>query len=116
MPTATTLEDLTFVHLKNKAIIERIPLILIENVKGRTFTPEQFYNYQISQIGNPCNHLYALIDKSAKMHGYLWVETNLLDDSMFVNTFSIDKEYWGKGEAIAKVIKFLDELKKKTKA
>jgi N-acetylglutamate synthase-like GNAT family acetyltransferase len=107
------LEDLTFVRLK---IPRCIPKELIESVKGRTFTPEQFYKYQEQQVDNPYNYLYVLIDETKIVHGYLWAEMNILDDSLFVNTFSISKTYWGKGKAIDKAIEFLASLKEKTKA
>lgn len=117
MTTATekqeNIDSLQFVKLK---IPRLIPLHLIENVKGRTFTPDQFYKYQESQIDNPFNHLFALVDDSKKIHGYLWAEVSALDDSLFVNTFSITKEYWGKGSAIPKAIEFLSKLKQKLKA
>lgn len=100
---------LTFCKLR---IPRLIPKHLIQDVKGRTFTEEQFYDYQEKNIDNPFNHLFALIDSMKKIHGFLWVEINLLDKSLFVNTFSVDKAYWGKGKAIEKVIKFLEELKK----
>lgn len=107
------LEQLEFVRLK---IPKLIPLPLIEAVKGRTFTPEQFYTYQEQQIDNPCNFLFALIDGDKKIQGFLWAETNALDGSLFVNTFSINKKYWGNGLAIPKVVEFLADLKKKSKA
>lgn len=106
-------DSLRFVKLK---IPRLIPIELIDAVKGRTFTPEQFYLYQESQIDNPFNYLFALIDDHKKIHGYLWAESNLLDGSLFVNTFSISKEYWGKGQAIPKVIEFLKQVKSTTKA
>lgn len=106
-------KQLTFVRLK---IPKLIPYELIDAVKGRTFTPEQFYRYQEAQIDNPQNYLYALIDKVKKIHGYLWAEMNGLDSSLFVNTFSITKEFWNKGEAIPKVIEFLRQLKEKVNA
>lgn len=108
-----SIENLTFVRLK---IPKLIPFQLIDAVKGRTFTPQQFYDYQESQIDNPYNHLYVLINKEKKIYGYLWAESNILDGSLFVNTFSISKEYWAKGQAIPKVIAFLHELKDKMKA
>jgi N-acetylglutamate synthase-like GNAT family acetyltransferase len=106
-------EKLQFVRLK---IPRLIPGDLIEAVKGRTFTTEQFYKYQELQIDNPYNHLFALIDENKKIHGYIWAEVNVLDSSLFVNTFSVAKEYWGKGLAIPSVIKFLSFLKDKTNA
>ncbi len=111
--SALKIDELTFVKLK---IPKLIPRELIESVKGRTFTPEQFYDYQAKQVDNPYNHLFALVDGAKKIHGYLWAEVNVLDDSLFINTFSISKEFWGKGEAIAKATAFLDELRKKLKS
>lgn len=110
MPEAT--KELQFVRLKFPRLV---PLELIEAVKGRTFTPEQFYRYQEAQIelGNEGNLLYVLIDQRSKIHGYLWCEISSLDGSLFINTFSIDKEHWHKGEAIAKVTDFLKEVKEK---
>jgi hypothetical protein len=117
MTTATAeeirVEDLQFVKLK---IPRLIPKDLIEGVKGRTFSPEQFYSYQEKLVSNPYNLLFVLVDKEKKIQGYLWCEINMLDGSLFVNTFSINKEYWGKGDAIPKVVEFLRELKKSTKA
>lgn len=108
-----TVSNLEFVRLK---IPRLIPIELIEAVKGRTFTPEQFIAYQEKQLGNPGNYLYALIDEEKKIQGYLWAELNILDGTLFVNTFSISKGYWGKGTGIKKAIEFLETLKEKTKA
>lgn len=113
MSLPATEKELEFVRLK---IPRLIPEELIENVKERTFTPDQFYKYQEEQVSNPYNFLYTLIDEEKKIHGYLWAEINILDGSLFVNTFSITKEYWGKGQAIPMVVDFLRELIKKTKA
>ena len=120
MPEATNkqekevlVNDLQFVRLKIPRVI---PPELIENVKGRTYTVDQFYNYQEQQVDNPFNYLFALIDDNKKIQGFLWAESNIMEGSLFVNTFSIQKEYWGKGKAIPKVVKFLEELKKTTQA
>jgi hypothetical protein len=110
---AENLQKLLFFKLK---IPRLIPFELIESVKGRTFSPEQFYVYQESQVDNPFNHLFVLVDGHKKIHGYLWAEVNVLDSSLFVNTFSISKEYWGKGDAIELAINFLRTLKEKTKS
>lgn len=109
------LDDLEFLALKIPTLI---PVELIESVKGRTFTPEQFYKYQTAQVKNenPSNFLFALIDKEKKIQGFLWCEVNALDGSLFVNTFSISKKFWHKGKAIPKVVGFLKALKKKVKA
>lgn len=59
----STVSNLEIVRLK---IPRLIPLELIEAVKGRTFSPEQFIAYQEQQIDNPGNFLYALIDAEKK--------------------------------------------------
>jgi N-acetylglutamate synthase-like GNAT family acetyltransferase len=107
------LSKLQFVKLRLPRLI---PHDLIEAVKGRTFTPDDFYVYQEEQVDNFYNHLYAVVDEAKKIQGYLWAEVNILDQSLFVNTFSISKEYWGKGQAIPIAIEFLKALKKKTKS
>ncbi len=107
------LSKLEFVRLK---IPRLLPEKLIDSVKGRTFTPEQFYIYQEKQIDNPYNFLYVLIDESKIIQGYLWAESNLLDGSLFVNTFSVDKTYWGKGKGMGKAVEFVAKLKDKINA
>jgi len=107
------LSQLEFVRLK---IPRLIPRELIESVKGRTFSPEKFYEYQELQVDNPYNFLYAVVDLSKKIHGYLWAESNLLDGTLFINTFSIDKQFWGKGKGIEKAVQFLRILKEKVNA
>jgi hypothetical protein len=107
------ISKLEFVRLR---IPELIPLVLIEAVKGRTFTPERFIEYQKQQVDNPGNLLFALIDCDKKIHGYLWAELNMLDNTLFISTFSISKQYWGAGAGIKKAIEFVEKLKEKTKS
>ena len=106
-------ENLRWVKLYNPEII---PQKLIEEIRGRTYSVEEFYEYQKINKENPGNLLYAIADNDNKIRGYLWAEMNALDESLFINTFSIDKEYWNKGEAIDFAIEFLRDLKDKIKA
>lgn len=108
-----TISKMEFVRLK---IPRLIPAELIEAVKGRTFSPEQFIEYQERQVDNPSNFLYALVDDDKVIHGYFWAELNSLDGSLFINTFSVAKEFWGRGEAMKKAIEFAGKLKAKTQA
>ena len=108
-----TISNLEFVRLK---IPRLIPTELIESVKGRSFSVEQFLDYQEKQIDNPYNFLFALIDEEKKIQGYMWAELNILDNSLFINTFSIAKRFWGKGDAMKKAIEFVSNLKDKTKS
>lgn len=104
----TSLDDLSFVRIFDPI---HIPTYLVEQIKGKLFTSEQFYHWQKtycliqSQIGglelNPSNLLYTVInDKLKQMKGFLWMTVDYMSDSLFVNQFSIDKEYWKKGDAL----------------
>lgn len=106
-------DQLQFVKLK---IPRLIPIKLIEAVKGRRFTAEDFILYQEKQVDNDANFLYVLIDENKEIHGYLWAELNTLDNTLFVNTFSIEKEYWCKGIGIKKAINFIERLKEITRS
>lgn len=106
------INDFKFVRLK---IPDLIPDDLIENVKGRTFTPSQFYAFQNRQIDNPNNFLFALIEEESIIQGFLWAVIEW-DGTLWVNTFSISKELWGKGKAMDKVNEFLSDLMNKTGA
>lgn len=108
----TDLKQLQFVKLK---IPRLIPKQLIESVKGKTFTVEQFFSFQESQADSPYNFLYALVNEERKIHGFLWAEQSMLDGVLFINTFSIDKQYWGKGKAIDLAIRHVEKLKNKLK-
>lgn len=106
-----------FIRIKIAENVRLIPKDLIEAVKGRLFTPEQFYEYQERQIAyqNPYNLLFALVAENKKIEGYLWAEISQIDASMFINTFSISKEHWHKGKAMPMVIEFLEKLANKHK-
>jgi hypothetical protein len=112
-------EDLEFVKIRIPQNVRFIPESLISSVKGNLYEPEQFYKYQEKQIDNPFNLLYALVEQNERegkrVAGYLWAEVSQFDNSLFVNTFSVDKKYWFKGKAIPRVIEFLDAIKKKHK-
>lgn len=94
------LEKLKYVRL---LVPRLIPSHLIELVKGRTFTPEQFYVFQEARdsIDEDQNLLYGIFDPENLIVGYFWAEINQLDRTLFVNTFSMDKNYWKNGEAMA---------------
>ena len=101
-----TINDLKFYKLKFPRLI---PPELIEAVKGRNFTPDQFYDNQEKNKGNPNNYLYALIDNDSVIQGYFWAIREWTGE-LYVNTFSIAKEFWGKGKFIDKVGDFLKDL------
>lgn len=115
-----TVESLRFQRL---FFPREIPEYLILQVKGRKYTPKQFYEH-IEKINtyeyceeiiltHPSNFLYSILDLDNAIVGYLWMYRDEFENTLFVNTLSIDKKYWGKGEMIFKTIEFLKELVKK---
>lgn len=113
MKKETSLKDLKWVKLLNPLLL---PIYLIEEVKGRTFSAEDLIKYLDFNRSNPAVLVYVLITKKNEIKGYLWAEMNTLDESIFINTFSIDKAYWHKGGAINIAIELIKELKNKVEA
>jgi len=109
------LDQLQFIRSMIPENVYLIPRQLIESVKGQLYTPDQFYKYQIEQakIQSPYNLLYLLATPQREVVGYLWAELSQFDHSLFVNTFSISKDYWFKGQAIPLVVEFLELIKEK---
>lgn len=86
-----------------------IPKEYIEQIKEREFDVERFYTYQkaicVEESGetfklNPLNLLFSLVDEQNRVKGVLWMVIDVLGNSLVINTFSVDKEYWGNGHAI----------------
>lgn len=99
-----------------------IPKYLVEQVRNRDYTVEDFYTYQeqscirMTKEGptlNPLNHLYVLANDENLTKGFVWFVVDPLTKDLCVNTYSIDKEYWGKGKAVSKLATFIKDIRKK---
>jgi len=99
-----------------------IPKYLIENVRDRDFTVEDFYKYQEvacireTEEGptlNPLSHLYVLVDKDNMTKGFLWFTIDSLSKDLVIQTYSVDKAYWGFGKAVKKVTEHILEIWKR---
>lgn len=95
------IDDLRWVRVFSPV---HIPKYLVDQVKERDFTVEDFYKYQEinclrdSEKGptlNPFNHLYVLVDEENIVKGFMWFVIDPLSKDMIVHTFSIDNDYWG---------------------
>ncbi|MES2409034.1 MAG: hypothetical protein V4509_01895 [Patescibacteria group bacterium] len=101
------LKDLTFVRLIDPI---HIPSYLVKQIKDRLYSVDKFYEYQkiaclyMTNDGlvlNPNNFLYALInEKMRQVKGFVCMAIDTLTNSLVINTISIDKEYWQKGNAL----------------
>ena len=101
-----------------------IPHYLVEQVRDRDYSVEHFFKYQElnclvngkdGPTLNPFNHLYVLADEKNIVKGFLWFIIDVLSKNIFINTFSMDKEYWGKGKAVKRLSNHVKEIVKKLK-
>lgn len=99
-----------------------IPKYLVEQIRDRDYTIEDFYKYQeincvsMTKEGpslNPLNHLYILANKDNLTKGFVWFTIDSLSKDICLQIFSMDKEYWGRGKAVEKVANFIKEIKRK---
>lgn len=99
-----------------------IPKYLVEQVRDRDFTVEDFYAYHEAycQIPtsdgiklNPFSHLYVLANEENTVKGMLWFCVDPLTKDIIIQTFSMDKEYWNKGLAVKKLAAHMKGIKKK---
>lgn len=100
------IEDLEWVRIIDPYLI---PEYLVEQIKERMFTVEKFYRYQQlictqNQNGNivvnTLNLLFVLVDKEKVIKGFFWGVVDALSNALVINSFSMDKEYWGEGKAV----------------
>lgn len=114
-----SLNDLVFMRIFDPI---HIPSYLVEQLKDRLYEVDKFYAYQRIACTfhppeggmklNPTNLLYSLVNEKLKqVKGFLWMVVDILSDSLVIQNFSIDKEYWHKGDSIA----LLEEKAKKVR-
>ena len=93
-------------------------------MRDREYSVDDFFKYQnlnclmSGKDGptlNPFNHLYALVDPENNVQGVLWFVIDPLSKNMVINTYSIHKDYWGKGRAVKRLESHVKEIMKKLK-
>lgn len=103
-----------------------IPKKLVEQIRDRDWSFERFFKYQkyISMhngkdasgiehlVINPFNFLFVLADKEKSVQGFLWAVIDELSNSLVINSFSIDRKYWGHGSAVSLLEKKAKEIAK----
>ena len=100
-----------------------IPKDLVEQVRDRKYSVEKFYEYQSivclsktenGMIINPLNLLFAIVNEAKKVVGFLWAVVSPLSHDLVINTFSMNKEYWDKGQAVTLVTERCKEILKES--
>ena len=114
------IDDLKWIRIFTPS---HIPKYLIEQVRDRDFSVEDFYKYHEinctipSNDGNvklnPFSHLYVLANEENEVKGMLWFCVDPLTKDLVIQTFSMDKEYWMNGTAVKKLSKHIKNIRKK---
>lgn len=116
--TKEDINDLKFLRVIDP---DHIPTYLVEQLKERDFEIEDFYAWQKANatvihdglfLPNPNNHLWVMINDKRQVKGFVWAIIDTLTRDLVVNHYSVDKNYWHSGEAIAKLKKHLIQVLK----
>jgi hypothetical protein len=116
-----TTEELRFVRVFTPI---HIPKYLVEQVRDRDYSVEDFYAFQesaclrMTKEGpslNPLNHLYVLSNDENITKGFLWFSIDPLGQDICIQIFSMDKEYWFNGKAVEKLASFIKDIRRKAK-
>tara|TARA_R110000868_G_scaffold300583_2_gene561000 strand:- start:528 stop:1148 length:621 start_codon:yes stop_codon:yes gene_type:complete len=98
-----------------------IPKELIEQVRDREYSVEDWYKYQevicLRQTDagpqlNPLSLLYVIADDMNRVVGMLWCEIDALSKALIIQIFSMDKSYWSRGKAVSLVASKAKEVAK----
>lgn len=112
----SNIEDLRWMRIFTP---DHIPKYLIEQVRDRDYSVEDFYDYHRfnclteEEKLNPFSHLYVLADKTNQVKGMLWFDVDPLTKDILIQTYSVDKEYWNKGVAVKKLAEHVKDIRKK---
>lgn len=99
-----------------------IPKEYIDQIKHKEFETTKFYEFLRSNlvmvkekdiILNPNNLLFVLVDDNNRTKGVLWMVIDTLANALVINTFSVDKDYWGNGKAVNILKEKAIEIKEK---
>ena len=112
-----TIDDLTWTRLISPQFV---PKDLIEQIKHREYSVDDFNKFHSNNCEimidgqkrlNPFSHLYALLDPKFKVRGVLWFSIDPLSKCLVIQTYSVEKEFWGMGKAVQKLIDMVLSIK-----
>jgi hypothetical protein len=98
---------------------ELIPRYLVEQIKHRDFTVDDFMKYQKNLtfvstpdgvMLNPFSHLYYLANPENIVKGILWFCVDPLTKDVIIQTYSVDKEYSKTGGAVEKLTSLIKDI------
>jgi hypothetical protein len=98
---------------------ELIPRYLLEQVKHKEYTVDDFIKYQINtafistdqgKVLNPFSHLYYLANEDNLIKGILWFCVDPLTKDIIIQTYSVDKEYSKEGGSVEKLCILIKDI------
>ena len=89
-----------------------IPRYLLEQVKDRKWTTEEWYDLQLKLVGVESNLVLSLVDRDHQVKGFIWLTIDGFDKHIHINTFSVDHEYQRKSKLIKYVTSYIRKLAK----
>jgi len=105
-------------------IPDLIPRYLVEQVKKKDYSVDDFYTHQQSlclrmtkegPVPNPLSHLWVLSNPENIIKGFLWFTVDPLSQALVIQTYTVDKEYWNGGGSVKKLADHIKEIRKKGK-
>lgn len=87
-----------------------VPRYLLEQVKDRDWSVDEWYKYQESLRGVRDNLILGLVDKEHKVKGIIWITIDGFAKWFFINTFSVDKAHQRKTKLIKFVQRYIKDL------
>ena len=90
-----------------------VPKYLLEQVKDRPWSVDDWYAYQLKAAGNSGNLILSLIDNAHNIVGFIWLSIDNFDKSIFINTVSIDKRYQKRSRLIKFIGNYIRDLAEK---
>ena len=130
------INDLKFWRVTDPAVFQVIPRRLFEQIKELDDEMiENFYQFgteiltvpvvrngKLCRVPNPIIWIAVLHDVAHEMKGFVWAEFNIIEKHIFIQAYSVDKEYQStNGATEKKVVDYLfslpvpDEIKTKIK-
>jgi len=87
-----------------------IPKYLVEQIKDRPYSVEMFYS---REEHDPTQQLWVLLSPGNVIKGFVWLTIVLMTQGIFVNSYSVDKEYCGDGGPVSYCKELLLDIYKK---
>jgi N-acetylglutamate synthase-like GNAT family acetyltransferase len=105
-------KELTIIPVPDARLV---PRYLLEQVKDRRWTVDEWYQHQIDLKGVPENIVLSMINKKNEIVGIVWLTIDGFEKYVHINTLSVDKRYQSKSKLIKFVTKYIRDLAKALK-